>query len=98
MKYLKTKHLLVLNIYVEKFHEKISFFVRVLDMSRCCSFSEELHEAALHHQPGQPREVEHHGQEHQVERHPLVIRVVHHGHFVLIWRLDECFLEVLFLS
>ena len=90
--------LLVLNIYIEKFHEKIPLFVCVFNIPRCCSFPEELHEAALHHEPGEPREVEHQGQEHEVERHPLVVRVVDHGNFVLVWRLDECFLESCFLS
>ena len=92
------KCLLVLNIYIEKFHEKISLFVCVFNISRCCPFPEELHEAALHHEPSQPRDVERHGQEQEVEGHPLVVGVVDHGNFVLVWRLDECFLESFFLS
>ena len=90
--------LLVMNILEEERHQFVSLLLLVLYEPGCCSLAKELHEAALYHEPGEPREVEHHGQEHEVERHPLVVRVVDHGNFVLIWRLDECFLESYFLS
>ena len=71
--------LLVLNIYIEKFDKKIPLFVCVFNIPRCCSFPEELHEAALHHDPEHPGKVEQDGQEQEVERNPLVVGVVHYG-------------------
>ena len=43
----------------------------------CCPLAEELHEAALHAEPEHARQVEHEGHEDEVERHPLVVGVVH---------------------
>ena len=41
------------------------------------SLAEELHEAALHHEPEASGHVEDDGEEDEVKRHPLVVRVIH---------------------
>ena len=67
----------VVDVLQKERNEPISLFLLVLDKPSCRSFSEELHQSALHHDPEHTREVEHDGEEDEVERNPLVVRVVH---------------------
>ena len=71
--------LLVMNILEEERHQFVSLLLLVLYEPGCCSLAKELHEAALHHDPEHPGKVEQDGQEQEVERHPLVVGVVHYG-------------------
>ena len=50
----------------------------------CCSFSKKLHESSLHHQPEHTRKVEQKPQEYEIERHPLVVRIIDDGVGVII--------------
>ena len=77
------KDSLILNIFVEEGNQKISLLIGIINVTSCCSLAKKLHEAALHHEPDEPGQVEDQGQEHQVDWHPLVVRVVHYGHLVL---------------
>ena len=71
--------LLVMNILKEERHQFVSLLLLVLDEPCCCSLAKELHESALHHDPEHPGQVEQDGEEQEVERHPLVVGVVHYG-------------------
>ena len=63
-------------------HKDISFFLVIFNIPVSCSLSKEFHEAPLHHEPNESWEVEEESQEHQVDWHPLVIRIVNNGNFV----------------
>ena len=71
--------LLVMNILEEEWHQLVSLLLLVLYEPGCCSLAKELHEAPLHHDPEHPGQVEQDGQKQEVQRHPLVIGVVHNG-------------------
>ena len=74
-----TSVLLVMNILEEERHQFVSLLLLVLNEPCCCSLAKELHEAPLHHDPEHPGQVEQDGEEQEVERHPLVVGVVHYG-------------------
>ena len=68
-----------MDVLQEEIDQFIPFLLLILDEPGCGSFTEELHEAALHHDPEHPGEIEEERQEDQVERNPLVVRVVDYG-------------------
>ena len=86
-----------MDVLQEEVDQFIPFFLLILDKSCCGSFTKELHQAALHHDPEHPGKIEEECQEDQVERNPLIIRVVDYcggvhvlvsartGSFVLSW-------------
>ena len=49
-----------------------------------CSLAKKLHEASLHHQPKHTRKVEQKPQKYEIERHPLVVRIIDDGVGVII--------------
>ena len=67
----------VVDVLQKEGNKAITLFLLVLDKPRSRSFSEELHQSALHHDPEHAREVEEDGEEDEVERNPLVVGVVH---------------------
>ena len=66
---------LVVHILCEKVHQDVLLFLLVLHEPGRGPLPEELHEAALHDQPAHAGEVEHEGEEDQVEWHPLHIGI-----------------------
>ena len=62
---------LVMNVLGEELHQDILSLLLVFHESRGGPLPEKLHEAALHHEPAHPGEVEHEGEEDEVKRHPL---------------------------
>ena len=49
-----------------------------------CSFSKELHDAPFHHEPKHTRKVEQNSQKYEIQRNPLIIRVIHDSVGVII--------------
>ena len=86
-----------MDVLQEEIHQFIPFFLLILDKSGGGSFTKELHQSALHHDPEHPGKIEEEGKEDQVERNPLIVRVVDYcrgvhilvstrtGPFVLSW-------------
>ena len=70
---------LVVDVLAEEGDKGIPLLLLVLYEPGGGALPEELHEAALHDEPEHPGEVEEEGEDHQVERHPLVVGVVHDG-------------------
>ena len=68
--------LLVMDILQEEIHQFVPFFLLILDKSGGGSFTKELHQPALHHDPEHPGQIEEEGKEDQVQRNPLIVRVV----------------------
>ena len=68
---------LVMNISAEKLDKLLPLLVLILDEPGGGPLPEELHEPALHLEPDVAREIEEEGKEGEVQRHPLVVGVVH---------------------
>ena len=68
-----------MNIFAEELDQLVFLLLLVLDEPGGGPLPEELHEPPLHHDPEHPGQVEDHSHEYEVERHPLVVRVVHDG-------------------
>ena len=73
-----------MNIFTKEIHEDIFLFLLILYKSCGGALTKELHEAPLHDEPEHPGQVEDEGKDDEVERDPLVVRVVHNGGSVLI--------------
>ena len=73
-----------MDVLQEEIHQFVPFLLLVLDKSGGGSFTKELHQTALHHDPEHPGEIEEERQEDQVERNPLVVRVIDNGGGVLV--------------
>ena len=71
-----------MDVLQEEIHQFIPFFLLILDKSGGGSFTKELHQTALHHDPEHPGEIEEKCEEDEVERNPLVVRVINYGRCV----------------
>ena len=69
-----------MDILPEEIHQDILLLLLILHEAGGGPLAEELHEASLHDEPAHARQVEEEGEDDEVERHPLVVGVVHHGH------------------
>ena len=76
--------LLVMNILGKKADKNVLFLFLIFYESSCSPFTKILHQASLHYHPKKSRQVEKEGKKNEVERYPLVIRVVHYGSSVII--------------
>ena len=70
---------LVMNIFAKEVNQLFLFLLLVFNKPGSCPLSKELHQAPLDHDPEHPGQVEDHSQKNEVERHPLVVRVVNYG-------------------
>ena len=75
---------LVVNIPTKELNQGLLFFFLVFYNPGSCTLAKKLHEAALHHEPEEARQVEQPRPHDQVQRHPLVVGVVHNGGSVLV--------------
>ena len=81
---MKYKVLLVVDILPEEIHQNILLLLLILHEAGGGPLAEELHEAALHDEPAHAGQVEEECEDDEVERHPLVVGVVHDGDAVLL--------------
>ena len=65
-----------MDVLQEEIDQFITFFFLIFNETGGRPFSKELHEAALHHDPEHPGQVEEKSQEDEIKRDPLVVRVV----------------------
>ena len=72
------QNILVVDILREEIDKNIFLLLLILHKPGGCPLPEELHEPPLHHHPEQPGDVEENCQEHQVERNPLVVRIINY--------------------
>ena len=73
-----------MDVLRKEVYKNIFLLLLILNKSCSCSFPKELHEPPLHHQPEQAGDVEENCQEHQVERHPLVVGIIYNRGSVLV--------------
>ena len=81
---MRYKVILVVDILPEEIHQNILLLLLILHEAGGGALAEELHEAALHDEPAHARQVEEECEDDEVERHPLVVGVVHDGDAVLL--------------
>ena len=67
-----------MDVLQEEIHQFVPLLFLILDKSCGGSFTKELHQTALHHDPEHPGEIEEKCEEDQVERNPLIVRVVNY--------------------
>ena len=73
-----------MDILPEEIHQDILLLLLILHEAGGGPLAEELHEASLHDEPAHAGQVEEEGEDDEVERHPLVVGVVHDGDAVLL--------------
>ena len=64
---------LIVYVLQEEIDQFITFFFLIFNESCGRPFTKELHEAALHHDPEHPGQVEQKSQEDEIKRDPLVV-------------------------
>ena len=78
-----------MDILEEEVDQFVPFLLLILDEPGGGPLTEELHQAALHHQPEASGHVEDNSQEYEVKWNPLVVRIVDNRVIAVILEIEE---------